>query len=271
MTGVDAASFPIFAAAAPAAKRALIVSIHDVAPPTRAASEKILREIVHRGITVCSLLVVPDYHHTGVSVADESFVHWLRELEGDGHEIVIHGYFHQRPRRNGETLRARLITQSYTSDEGEFYDLDYQDAFDRILRARDEFRRAGLMPHGFIAPAWLLGKEGEQAAVDAEMEYTTRLTTVRDLRNGEDYPSRSLVYSVRNAWRRCASLLWNGALARALSHAPLLRLGLHPPDIEHPRVWAQISRLAESLGKKRTATTYRDWIAERRIAASSQR
>lgn len=195
---------------------------------------------------------------------DRAFVQWLRDLEADGHEIVIHGYFHLRPRSNEESLRAKLITRSYTTGEGEFYDLNYDEAFARITRARDEFSSAGLRPRGFIAPAWLLSEAAERAATDAEMEYTTRLTSVRDLRTAHSFSSRSLVYSVRNSWRRAASLAWNGALARLMTDAPLVRLGLHPPDIDHAEIWGQITRLIDRLNDSRTPTTYRDWIAEQR-------
>ncbi|MDQ6623076.1 MAG: DUF2334 domain-containing protein, partial [Verrucomicrobiota bacterium] len=193
---------------------------------------------------------------------------WLRDLEAADHEIVIHGYFHQRPRRPNESLRARVITRSYTSDEGEFYDLDYDEAFRRITRARDEFHDAGLKPRGFIAPAWLLNAAGERAALDAEMEYTTRLTNVRDLRSGETFPARSLVYSVRNAWRRAASLAWNGTLARLQANAPLVRLGLHPPDVTTAPVWRQVLELVDRALETRRSTTYRDWIAEGRLATT---
>lgn len=240
------------------------MSVHDVAPPTRAASEKIINELRRRGIDVCSLLVVPDYHRTGRVSDDQKFVDWLRELEGDGHEVVIHGYFHQRPRREGETLRGRLLTRCYTGGEGEFYDLDYAEALRRITRARDEFAAAGLKPRGFIAPAWLLGAEAQRAARDAEMEYTTRLRSIVDLRSREVSHAPSLVYSVRSGWRRAASLGWNLALAQLQSSNPLLRLSIHPPDFAHPLIWAQINRLAETLVESRTPTTYRDWIGERR-------
>jgi predicted deacetylase len=269
VTAVDATSFPIFAAAADAEKRPAVVSIHDVAPSTRAASERILDELGRSGVRVCSLLVVPNYHRTGAAMRDAGFVRWLRDLEADGHEVVIHGYFHQRPRRAGESWRERFVTRCYTSDEGEFYDLGYRDAFERISRAREEFAAAGLTPRGFIAPAWLLGPQGERAAADAEMEYTTRLTNVRDLRSGEEFAARSLVYSVRSGWRRAVSLGWNAALARALAAAPLLRLAVHPPDLEHAEIWRQIERLAGSISDNRIVTTYRDWVGDQRIAANS--
>ncbi|MGI9086175.1 MAG: DUF2334 domain-containing protein [Chthoniobacterales bacterium] len=272
MTGTAATSFPLFAAAAVEEPRdALVVSVHDVAPATRAASERIVDELARHGVRCTSLLVVPNYHHRGESMQNREFVRWLRELESAGHEIVLHGYYHQRPRRAHESLRAKLITRSYTSDEGEFYDLGYDDALRRITRARGEFVGAGLKPRGFIAPAWLLSAEGERAAAAAEMEYTTRLTSVRDLRTEKSFPSRSLVYSVRNSWRRGASLAWNAALARVLTKSPLLRVGLHPPDLEHAEIWQQITRLIDRLVETRAPTTYRDWIAEQRLQNENRR
>jgi hypothetical protein len=227
-----------------------------------------LADLAAHGVRACSLLVVPNYHQRGAAIADRSFMQWLRDREASGDEIVIHGYFHQRRRRETDNLRARLVTRSYTKDEGEFYDLDYDEAFRRITQARDEFKAGGLTPRGFIAPAWLLSAEAERAAADAEMEYTTRLTSVRDLRAGETYRARSLVYSTRSSWRRVTSLAWNGALCRLMCDAPLLRIGLHPPDYQHDDVWQQVLRLLDQMSDARTPTTYRDWIAERRIAAA---
>ncbi|HEX8680006.1 MAG TPA: polysaccharide deacetylase family protein, partial [Chthoniobacterales bacterium] len=251
-----------------AEQQPLVVSIHDVAPSTRQIADEMLADLAAHGVRACSLLVVPNYHQRGAAIADRSFMQWLRDREASGDEIVIHGYFHQRRRRETDNLRARLVTRSYTKDEGEFYDLDYDEAFRRITQARDEFKAGGLTPRGFIAPAWLLSAEAERAAADAEMEYTTRLTSVRDLRAGETYRARSLVYSTRSSWRRVTSLAWNGALCRLMCDAPLLRIGLHPPDYQHDDVWQQVLRLLDQMSDARTPTTYRDWIAERRIAAA---
>ncbi len=242
--------------------------MHDVAPATRTTSERLIQELARHGVRFCSLLVVPNYHKKGALMEDRQFVQWLRDLEAAGHEIVIHGYYHQRPRGESDNLRTKLITRGYTSNEGEFFDLDYDEAFRRITRAREEFTAAGLTPRGFIAPAWLLSREAERATADAEMEYTARLTTVRDLRTAQTFKSRSLVYSVRSAWRRAASLAWNAALVRILAGASLLRLGLHPPDVAHGEIWRQITRLLDQLSEQRTPTTYRDWIAEQRTGRS---
>jgi predicted deacetylase len=265
VTGASATSLSsIFALSGEVERAALVVSIHDVAPSSRGRAEEMIAELAHHGVAVCSLLVVPNYHRHGCFTEDRAFVRWLQELETKGHEIVIHGYFHERPRRAGETASEKLFTRFYTKDEGEFYDLGYDEAFRRISQARAEFTASGLTPRGFIAPAWLLGKPGERAAADAELEYTTRLTGVRDLRSGENYPARTLAYSVRSGWRRTTSLAWNNLLVRHLAEAPLARVSIHPPDRDHPDVWGQILRLTDRLLENRNATTYRDWIAEKR-------
>jgi predicted deacetylase len=191
-------------------------------------------------------------------------VSWLRDLETQGHEIVIHGYFHERPARAGETFAEKFVTRIYTQNEGEFYDLGYDEALRRITNAREQFREAGFNPRGFVAPAWLLSDDGERAARDAELEYTTRLASIRDLRSGEKFPARSLVYSVRNGWRRTASLAWNSALLRLAQNWPLVRVSLHPPDRVYPRVWQQITDSLIRMQSTRTPITYQDWIADQR-------
>jgi predicted deacetylase len=265
MTSFAATRFLPVVATATAAKDFLAVSVHDVAPSSQGTVDEMISEFARRGVRVCSLLVVPDYHHQGAAVKNQQFVSWLRDLQSQGHEIVIHGYFHARPRREHETARDKFITRIYTQDEGEFYDLGYSEAFRRIKTARDEFHDAGLKSRGFVAPAWLLSTEGERAARDAEMEYTTRLRTIRDLRSGEDFAARSLVYSVQNQWRRSTSLVWNAGLAQFLKTSPLLRLSVHPPDYSHPAIWRQIVNLLETMNNVRTPTTYQDWISEQRV------
>ncbi len=241
-------------------QRALVVSIHDVAPSTRAKVEKILAQLAGHRVHACSLLVVPDYHRQGRSLADPGFRSWLQELVANGHEIVIHGFFHQRARRNDENARAKIVTRMYTMDEGEFFDLEYDKALRLIQNAREDFETHGFHPSGFIAPAWLLGAEAERAVIDAGMSYTTTLRTVRDFGRRRTIPSQSLVYSVRSGWRRLSSLAWNRSLFRRLTTNPLLRLGIHPPDIDHRAIWKQIGEIVREALLDRQAMTYREWL-----------
>ena len=265
MTSAVATQFLPAVAAASATREYLVVSLHDVAPSTQPIADRIIFELTQKGIRHCSLLVVPDYHRQGASMQNRQFVVWLRNLEATGHEIVIHGYFHERSQRARETFFEKFVTRIYTQGEGEFYDLGYDEALRRIKTARDDFHSAGLNPRGFVAPAWLLSSGAERAARDAEMEYTTRLRTVRDLRSGETFPVRSLVYSVRNGWRRATSLAWNATLSRVLRDDPLVRLSIHPPDLSHPTIWRQIVDIISKMTPFRMPTTYQDWIADQRV------
>ena len=242
------------------AARAFAVSIHDVSPWTRAAVEIMLRDLAENGVRVTSLLVVPDHHHRGAVDADADFVAWLRQLEANGHEVVLHGFYHVRERRPGGRWWEKLVTEHYTAGEGEFYDLSYDEARRRLQKGRAMLTVAGLDVCGFIAPAWLLGEEAERAARDEGFAYTTRLGGVLDLRSGRWTASQSQVYSVRSGWRRQVSLGWNAWLAARLQKNPLARLGLHPPDWNHEKIRAQALRLARKTAGDRRVICYRDWV-----------
>lgn len=238
----------------------VVFSLHDVSPHTRGACERIIAKLRVAGIAQLSLLVIPDHHHRGHFAKDAAFCEWLSDLLSAGHESVVHGYFHERPARGGESLRDRIITRSYTAGEGEFYDLNYEAARELAGKARAEFEQAGLSPSGFIAPAWLLSREAERAVRDLGFRYTTRLRTVSDLQSGIVHKSQSLCWSVRAAWRRVVSLAWNASLFHRMKDAPLLRIGVHPVDVMHPVVWRQIIRMAEVTASSREVMTYAQWV-----------
>ena len=268
MTTAAAAQFLPVVATAEASQNAVVVSLHDITPSSRKICDEIVSRLGRLGVRACSLLVVPDYHRQQPIINDPTFISWLRDLEAAGHEIVIHGYFHDRPPRGRETLREKFITRVYTRGEGEFFDLDYDQAFRRITSGYNTLRTAGLTPRGFIAPAWLLSAEAERAARDVGLEYTTRLRTIRDLRSGDVFTARSLVYSVPNNWRRRVSLMWNWGLFQLTKDRALMRLSIHPCDYSFPAIWSQIERFISEMIPLKVPTTYRDWIAEQRSADS---
>jgi hypothetical protein len=249
--------------------QALIVSLHDVSPHTRAECEEIAAQLAQLGLKTWTWLVVPDHHYRGHIREDADFCAWLGELEGAGHEIVIHGYHHHRERRENDSLIDRLITRLYTADEGEFYDLDHDRALALVQRAIEEFREIGLRPEGFIAPAWLLSPGAEQALKEAGLQYTTRLRHVHDLHTGRAYGSQSLVWSSRSGWRRALSVPWNRALFRRLADNPLMRIAIHPGDVRHSRVWRAIGRCISEALESRLPFTYERWIARQRTYAPS--
>ncbi len=248
--------------------RALVVSLHDVSPHTREATARMLSELETISINHCSLLVIPNHHHRGHVRDDPNFCAWLDEQEKAGHEIVIHGYYHQRERRPGERFVQRMMTRVYTADEGEFYDLNRETAQTLLRRAREDFAAIGHHPDGFIAPAWLLSSEAERACAEEGFAYTTRLGSITDLAAATNYHSQSLVWSVRSAWRRTVSRWWNASLFTRLRSNPLLRISAHPVDLEHPAIWKQILDLTRRARLTCESMTYLDWIRAQRRTAS---
>ena len=252
---------------APPSRRSLVISIHDVSPVTREATEQILERLAALGAGPCSLLVVPDHHRRGHFLDDADFCHWLQERVNTGDEPVIHGYFHRRERKSQESLRIKLATRFYTADEGEFFDIHGADALRLVSQAREEFRKLGLDPGGFVAPAWLLSAAAEVALCKLGFDYTTRLGSVTDLPAGRTCASQSLVWSVRSFWRRAMSRIWNASLFGRLQNTPLLRIGIHPVDIEYPSIWRQIEELVKHALVDRTPLTYQQWIETSRPRA----
>ena len=244
--------------------KSLVVSIHDVCPATREHAERILDDLKKSGVLSCSLLVVPDHHHRGLVNENAGFAHWLKAACAEGNEAVLHGYFHLRENRATDGPVKRLITRSYTAGEGEFLDLEKDAARELLNRGKAAVEACGVRVSGFIAPAWLLGAEAELAVREAGFQYTTRIATVSDFVTGAVRRSRSQVWSVRAGWRRTCSLAWNALLFRAAARAPLARIGIHPPDWEHPAIRRQILNIAGMALAVREATTYEGWLSRRR-------
>ena len=109
-----------------------------------------LQDLAEVGVPVTSLLVIPDHHRKGRIDADPEFSSWLKEVVAQGHEAVLHGYYHLRPEKKGENLATRLITRSYTAGEGEFYDLSFEQASALLQQGREALQRCGGTPDGSI-------------------------------------------------------------------------------------------------------------------------
>lgn len=244
--------------------RALVASIHDVSPSTQRQAERILGDLRELGCAKTSLLVIPDHHRRGRISADAGFCDWLKARLAEGHEAVLHGYFHLRGEKPGDGLAKKLVTQSYTAGEGEFFDLSREEAARLLQDGLREFAVMEMVPSGFIAPAWLLGREAERAVREGGFDYTTRIATVLDFETGTTHRSRSLVWSVRAGWRRICSLAWNRALFLGTKSSPLLRIGIHPPDWEHPAIRRQILLLTRAALADREAMTYQQWLLRQR-------
>jgi predicted deacetylase len=95
--------------------------------------------------------------------------------------------------------------------------------------------------------------------------YTNRLRDIIPLERGVRHdliPSQSLCYSTRASWRRFASAIWNKQLFGKLRETNLIRLSLHPRDLEFPLLRRQIDQILRSALKRGfQPSTYADYVA----------
>jgi predicted deacetylase len=242
--------------------KSLVVSLHDVSPLTQPLCEEILARLRQWGIEQTSLLVIPNHHQRAPISENVAFQRWLAQKIESGHEPVLHGYFHQRQKRDGDSFRAKLTTELYTAGEGEFFDLSAEEASTRVQRGLEDLAFLQRKIVGFVAPAWLLGAEAETVIRELGFLYTTRLGNVRTFGRPVDVRSQSLVWSTRARWRAMTSLAWNRCLALRLARAPLMRIGIHPPDLEHPHIWNQVRRLMSETSRCRECVSYEKFVEQ---------
>ena len=238
----------------------LLASIHDVGPRFESEVDQ-LADLLGGvlGGPKFAMLVVPD--HWGVAPLGQApaFRARLRRWADQGVEMFVHGWYHKDlAEHTGVTgFKARHLT----AGEGEFLDPDKPAALDLLLRGRTAVEACGVKVAGFIAPAWLLGAEAERAVCEAGFQYTTRIATVSDFVTGAVHRSRSQVWSVRAGWRRACSLAWNSLLFQMCHGCPLTRIGIHPPDWEHPQIRNQILRIIGMALAAREPMTYEGWLS----------
>jgi hypothetical protein len=246
------------------APKSLIVSLHDAHPGSHTRIAEQVAFLAERGVTRSSILVVPEFHHRGSVLRDGSFCDTVSGWQAQGHEIVLHGYFHDRLESPAENLSTVFWTRLYTNREAEFLDLPREDARLRLERGRALFNSLGWRANGFVAPAWLMAEGLTNLLAEMGFAYTTRVGEIIPLLPGINRvrSSQSLCYSTRAGWRRFASGVWNKYLYGRLRETDLIRLSLHPRDLEFPLMRRQIDQiLRASLKRGFQPTTYGDYVA----------
>ena len=238
--------------------RAVCVVLHDVAPQTWDRYQPFVA-FVDRLRVPLTLLVVPDFHHAGDLRRHPRFVAAMDARLVRGDEIALHGYFHAddqpSPRDPVDLFMRRVYTR-----EAECYRLDAAAARQHVQKGLDLFARFGWHPAGFVPPAWLPGAGTRAALAGLPLRYTSSRGRLIDLRAGRSHHAPGLTWSARSPWRRGASQLVNWALRCRHRDAPVLRLGLHPADMDHAHVQRFWTDTLAQLLTHRTALTKSTWL-----------
>ena len=237
----------------PNERPALCVAIHDVAPATWAECLHLLRAIREVADIPLTWLVVPQYHDNAMH--SRSYELMLGALLAQGHELALHGYTHRDAAPQRGFLARRFLRTVYTQREGEFADIDQTDARRRIELGLRWFGQRGWPVDGFVAPAWLLGKQAWTAVAEFPFTYTTTYSHFHVLQPARKLFAPALVYAARNRMGRALSPPIASMIARVSTEAPLVRVALHPRDAYHPALVQHAQRLIERLLATREAVT----------------
>lgn len=237
----------------PNERPALCVAIHDVAPATWPECLHLLHAMEAVADFPISWLVVPRYHSS--TQRSPAYEATLERLMGRGHEVVLHGYTHRDTGPAEGSLRSRFLRTIYTEREGEFSAIDAAEARRRIELGLAWFAERGWPVSGFVAPAWLLGRQAWPLLVDYGFEYTTTYSRFHLLQPASSLLAPALVYAARNRIGRGVSPPLATLMAALSGAAPLVRLALHPRDARHPALVLHAQRLVERLLKTRQALT----------------
>ncbi len=243
-----------------AALRQIVVSVHDATPAHEANLRRIFDLLDGWEIARTSILVIPKYHG-GWDLRDHpAFVDWLRGLEREGHEVVLHGFEHADVEPGKGSVYQRLVRRFY-SREGEFYTLNYEAASDRIRRGMEVFDEVGFRPVGFVSPAWMQNGEVLRAVRDAGLRYATSLGGFIDLAGGGFRRAPAVCYSPRRRRTAMTSALYSSALSHLIRRDELVRVAIHPGDVMRPIIVRSLAGVMRRCAKDRAHVAYRDLLA----------
>lgn len=235
--------------------RRLCIAIHDVAPATWPQCERLLALTDALGAPPVTLLVVPDFHGRGRVDRAPAFLRAVEQRRARGDEIALHGYFHRDGAPAPRSPLAWLRRRALTAGEGEFADLGVTDAATRLRLGLDLFANCGWNVEGFVAPAWLASDGTREALRATALRWTSTHTALIEIAGGRRITAPCLTASPRSRWRRLASIAWLRAGARSVARFPLVRVGLHPGDADHPELLACWRGVIAKLLAQRVALT----------------
>jgi uncharacterized protein len=215
------------------------VSIHDVAPPFRPEIELAL-EMAHAEGARPALLVVPDFHGEAPIGRDASFCEWLRGLQGDGHEVFLHGYSHQGSRSPGAS--SYFAQQVVSAGEAEMSGLSQDEVSERLDAGERALMDAGLRVDGFVAPAWVSPRWLLPMLAARACAYTEDHLHVYAPSEARRRASLVLNYASRTPARLLSSVAFCRIATPLAALAPA-RIAIHPADMRHGLLRHEVRRL----------------------------
>jgi predicted deacetylase len=240
----------------------IAVAVHDIEPATFERCALIRDWLDDHGVDRVTLLVIParDLHPLGERSPE--MISWLAERRGKGDSIAQHGFHHEQRRRG---LSANGLVRG-GGRSAEFLGLDGEETRRAVDAGWRVLKLAGIEPDGFVAPAYAY-TERLRDAISRRFRWWADVWRVHRLPAGDGARS-----PLAPAW----GLGSHGALQRALSpfliraggllSGELLRVDVHPADLQHPRQVMALEWVLGHNGVRREAVTYEELLAGRNEA-----
>ncbi len=235
--------------------RTLVISLHDVTPAHESSIQKALRLLDEFGVREAALLVVPDWHGCWPLPQFGEFAALVRERAAQGAEIALHGLRHDEA-GSQRTLLQHLRALGRTAREAEFLSLSPAQARRRIRAGLALLGEAGLAPQGFVPPAWLAAPDLLPVLENLGFRFTEDAWRLTHLPTGTSRRAPCVHWSTRRAHRAAAGVAIAAVRLPLERPRKLLRLAIHPGDVEHPWVARSLRHTLERLLAQRTPVSY---------------
>ncbi|MBC8086946.1 MAG: polysaccharide deacetylase family protein [Phycisphaerae bacterium] len=234
----------------------LVVSIHDVSPAWT-SSVVALWTLCQQYDVAPALLVVPDWHGQWPLRRHASFTTWLHSCVSDGAEVLLHGERHDEV-GSKRGLRDEVRAFGRTAGEGEFLTLGQAAASERIARGLDLLHELGFAPVGFVPPAWLARDDTLLAVRDAGLRISEDSHSIYVHERNERLAAPAVRWSGRTNARAHTSAFVASVRWRMQRDSSLLRLALHPQDLENPVTSTSVHRELNRWLSLRSVVRYAD-------------
>lgn len=200
-----------------------------------------------------ALLVVPAYHGAPPMDASAEFVAWLREESGRGTELFLHGYHHwmgELARRGAFSARrnawGRWVNRHWVESEAEFSGLPRTAQAGILAEGLAAWRRTGLPLAGFVAPTWHGAPDASRMRAEGIVLWETRFR-LRHL------PTARARWVPPLAWGKTGpegkpELIGGNVWLAALLRAPLIKVALHPGDLDGGAAESVLARVFAAGG-----------------------
>ena len=246
--------------------KSLVVSLHDVGPSSAEVSRRWMDELESRAVSVSLLVVAGRWN--GMDFSEDIRMHeWLHSCVNHGHEVVLHGWTHAFEQKSVDSARSSVFGSFFARGCQEFFNLNADEAAERLHLGLHTLGVVGFTPSGFIAPGWLMSKEVRNELHEIGLDYTNNHLFITDLVRRQEIFAPVVCQRPESKWSGLIAKV-TVVLARVLMFARLpLRVAIHPKDLADTRLRSAILHIIDlAIAKGYTSCTYEQFIDQSRVS-----